>query len=150
MKLAEALILRSDLQKRLEQLRQRLCDNALTQEGEKPAEDPEQLLQELEECTSQLERLIARTNLTNAATVKDGKTLTEMLAKREALSLKVSILRSTMEAASRRITRATRSEVKILSTVDTAAMRKNLDAMSKELRILDTEIQGLNWLTELQ
>ena len=147
MKLAEALILRADLQKRLEQLRQRLCDNALTQEGEKPAEDPEMLLQELDHCTDQLEALIRRINLTNAATETEGKTLTELLAERETLSLKVSILRSTLDAASRKVSRSTRSEVKILSTVDVAALRKNLDAMSQKLRILDTSIQSSNWLT---
>ena len=38
MKLAEALILRADIQKRIEQLRSRLTDNAKEQEGEKPGE----------------------------------------------------------------------------------------------------------------
>ena len=149
MKLAEALILRGDLQKRLEQLRQRLSDNALTQEGEKPAEDPRDLLKELSEGTAQLETLIARINLTNAGTRKDGKTLTELLARREALSLKISILRSFLDAGSRRVNRSTRTEVRILSTVDVAEMRKEVDSMSQELRILDTAIQSSNWLTEL-
>ena len=39
MKLAEALQLRGDLQKRMHQLSQRLLMNATCQEGEKPAED---------------------------------------------------------------------------------------------------------------
>ena len=150
MKLAEALILRSDLQKRMEQLRQRLCDNALTQEGEKPAEDPEELLQELDSCARQLEDLVARINLTNAATEKDGKTLTELLAKREVLSRKVSILRVTLEAASRKVSRSTRSEVKILSTLHVPELRRQVDGLSQELRILDTSIQSCNWLTDLQ
>ncbi|MEM8557071.1 MAG: hypothetical protein AAGG50_04525, partial [Bacteroidota bacterium] len=38
MKLAEALILRADLQKRLAQLRQRVMQNVKTQEGDAPAE----------------------------------------------------------------------------------------------------------------
>ena len=40
MKLAEALIVRSDYQKRIEQLRNRLLQNAKIQEGETPNEDP--------------------------------------------------------------------------------------------------------------
>ena len=36
MKIAEALALRADLQKRLEQLKQRLVKNARIQEGDKP------------------------------------------------------------------------------------------------------------------
>ena len=149
MKLAEGLILRADQQKHMEQLRQRLSDNALTQEGEKPAEDPQELLQELSRCAEELQTLVARINLTNAATKKEGKTLTELLASREILSLQVSILRSTLEAASRKVQRGTHSEVKILSTLDVPALRKELDHMSQDLRKLDTTIQEANWLTEL-
>ena len=45
MKLAEALVLRSDTKKRLEQLRARFNSSALVQEGEAPPEDPQQLQQ---------------------------------------------------------------------------------------------------------
>jgi len=45
MKLAEALILRADCQKRIEQLRQRLLRNVKVQEGDKPAEEPMELIQ---------------------------------------------------------------------------------------------------------
>ena len=43
MKIAEALALRADLQRRLEQLKQRLFNNARVQEGDQPAEPPDQL-----------------------------------------------------------------------------------------------------------
>jgi len=43
MKIAEALALRADLQKRLEQLKQRLVKNARIQEGDAPEEDPAEL-----------------------------------------------------------------------------------------------------------
>ena len=49
MKLANALSLRSELQTRIRQLESRLDNNALVQEGESPAEDPMELLRELEE-----------------------------------------------------------------------------------------------------
>ena len=83
MKLAEALILRADLQKRLEQLRQRLILNAQVQDGEQPAEDPESLLRELDEVTGELESLIRQINLTNAQPLSDGETLTALLARRD-------------------------------------------------------------------
>ena len=60
MKLANALSLRSELQTRIRQLESRLDNNALVQEGESPAEDPMELLRELEEDYAQLEELIAR------------------------------------------------------------------------------------------
>lgn len=69
MKLAEALQLRSDLQKRMEQLASRLYDNATVQEGESPAEDPVVLLEEYEGCARQLEDLMARINRTNCETL---------------------------------------------------------------------------------
>jgi hypothetical protein len=48
MKIAEALALRADLQKRLEQLEQRLVNNARIQEGDALEEDPVELQSELE------------------------------------------------------------------------------------------------------
>ena len=47
MKLAEALHLRADLQKRIAQLGERLQANAKVQEGDEPSEDPALLLSEL-------------------------------------------------------------------------------------------------------
>ena len=44
LKLAEALLLRADLQKRIEQIKSRLKNNIMVQEGEAPSEEPEDLL----------------------------------------------------------------------------------------------------------
>ena len=150
MKLAEALIMRADLQTRLEQLRQRLAANARVQEGESPAEDPMELLAEMNTAADQLEALISRINLTNAHVVWEGKTLTELLARREVLSQKISLLHTLLENASGTVLRGSRSEVKILSTVNVRDLRKQADELSGELRTLDTTIQSRNWLEELQ
>ena len=48
MKLANALSQRSELQERIRQLEYRLQNNAKVQEGETPAEDPMELLRELD------------------------------------------------------------------------------------------------------
>ncbi|MBR5882837.1 MAG: DIP1984 family protein, partial [Mailhella sp.] len=69
MKLAEALKERADIQTRMAQLRLRLSLNARVQEGEKPSEDPEELIRELDALVSRLEELITRINLTNAETL---------------------------------------------------------------------------------
>lgn len=80
MKLANALSLRSELQTRIRQLESRLDNNALVQEGESPAEDPMELLRELEEDYAQLEELIARINRTNSTTeAGEGRTLSDLL-----------------------------------------------------------------------
>jgi len=57
MKLAEALNLRADLQRRVEQLRMRLAQNAKVQEGEEPLEDPKGLLAELDAWMKMARRL---------------------------------------------------------------------------------------------
>lgn len=44
MKLAEALILRKDLQTRLVRIQERLNANVLVQEGDRPSEDPTELI----------------------------------------------------------------------------------------------------------
>jgi hypothetical protein len=68
MRLAEALILRADRQKRIEQLRARLTMAAKVQEGEEPPENPTELIQELERVSDELLDLIRRINKTNSAT----------------------------------------------------------------------------------
>lgn len=77
MKIAEGLALRADLQKRLEQLKQRLVKNARIQEGDKPEEDPIELQAELEKSAQDLTLLIQRINRTNAASRFGDRTLAD-------------------------------------------------------------------------
>lgn len=149
MTLAEALQQRADIKTRIAQLRSRLNDNAKVQEGEAPAEDPLRLIELLNAECSAYEELIRRINLTNAATVFEGETLTALLARRDTLSLELSIMRDFLQQASQRIDRYSKTEIKILPTVDVTAMQKTVDAKSKELRQLDAAIQKLNWNTML-
>ena len=149
MKLAQALILRSDTQKRIEQLKVRLLSNAKTQENEKPSEDPKLLLKELDKLTSELFRLICSINLTNSSAKFDGMSLTEMIAKKDALTLKANVLREFATSASQKVDLYSNSEIKILSTVDVAALQKQVDALSKEIRELEMKLQEANWSVEL-
>ena len=149
MKLAEALQERADLNRRIEQLRYRLNNNVLVQEGEKPTEDPAALLRELEECLSRLEWLIARINLTNCAVKVEGKSLTELIARRDVLSLRADAYRRLVEEASQNTHRATRTEIKILSAVDVPALQRAADEASRALRLLDNTLQATNWTSDL-
>ena len=149
MKLAEALQLRADLQKRMEQLASRLYDNATVQEGEAPAEAPASLWAEYEDCAAQLEELMARINRTNSQTRTDRGTLTELLARRDCLKLRAETCRNFLSCASSLTRRATRSEIKIMSAVSVPEYRKKADALARELRETDNAIQSANWTTEL-
>ncbi|MDU2009259.1 MAG: DIP1984 family protein [Campylobacter concisus] len=149
MKLAQALILRSDTQKRIEQLKVRLLSNAKTQENESPSEDPKILLKELDKLTSELFTLICSINLTNSSAKFDSISLTEMIAKKDALTLKANALREFATSASQKVDLYSNSEIKILSTVDVAALQKQVDALSKEIRELEMKLQEANWAVDL-
>lgn len=149
MKLAEALQERADLNRRIEQLRYRLSNNVLVQEGEKPLEDPAALLEELESSFTRLEWLIARINLTNCAVKVEGRSLTELIARRDVLSLRAEAYRRLVEEASQNTHRATRTEIKILSAVDVPALQRQADDAFRELRLLDNTLQATNWTADL-
>ena len=149
MKLAEALILRSDLQKRIEQLRVRLNNNAKVQENDKPSENPEELLNELDNNINQLKILIKQINKTNCVTVSNDQTLADLIAERDTLTLKSNILRGFLNIAGQKVNLYSTTEIKIMSTVDVPALQKELDLLSKKIRETDTELQQANWLTEL-
>lgn len=149
MKLAEALNLRADLQKRIANLRERLIKNAKVQEGDTPSEDPNMLLNELNDNIIELENIIKLINKTNSSTYVDNESISDIIAKRDALGLKISILRSFVSESADRIDRYSNKEIKILSTVNVAEMQKQVDNLSKEYRLIDTKLQGLNWTTDI-
>lgn len=149
MKLAEALILRADSQKKISQLRQRLSRSAKVQEGEQPPENPQELLAELESALADLTSMIQRINKTNSNTELAGGTLSDALAQRDTLGTKRSVLDGLIQEAAITHNRYSRSEVRFVSTVDIAALQRQVDTASQEHRLLDAQIQSLNWQVEL-
>ncbi len=149
MKLAEALQERADLNRSIQQLENRLLSNAIVQEGEEPAEDPRELLEQLDRSIDRLEELTAAINLRNSQVEQDGETLTQMIARRDALTTRLRILRGFALEASTTGRRARGTEIRVVSAVNVKALQKDLDNMSRELRLLDNAIQAINWSTEL-
>lgn len=150
MKLAEALILRADTKTRIAQLRERLKNNAKVQEGETPTQDPQEVLRESEDAMAQMLVLIQRINRTNCQTpFTDGETLADALARRDVLKGRVATFRLLVEAASLKVDYYTRTEIKTVATIDVRATQRQVDNLSKELRELDTRVQGLNWTVDL-
>jgi len=150
MKLAEALIERKAAKLKLAELRDRLKEAALVQEGDQPAEDPGALFTEANEVGARLEQLIVVINRTNTvARLADGRTLTEAIARRDVLNEHRAILEATLRTVSRPDFRLGRSEVKYLRTVDVAELQRRRDQLAKELRELDTAIQTTNFAVDL-
>jgi len=145
---------RKALKEKLDRLTHRLQQNAKVQEGDRPAEEPTTLLAEVETVLAELEQLTVRINRTNMATTlpdDPNMTLMEAIAQRDRLAWQRKILGSVVEAAA--ITRdrwaVTRSEIRFRPTVDVAALQKQIDALAKAYRELDTRIQAANWATEM-
>ena len=150
MKLAEALILRADYQRKIQQIRVRLTRSAKVQEGEEPPEQPQELLEELNNLIDRLTDLIQKINRTNSSTILDDNvSISDALARRDSILLQRNIYNSLIETAATRQDRYGRSEIKYLSTVDIAELQTEIDRMARDYRQLDTKIQQANWNTEL-
>ena len=149
MKLAEALQERADLKKRIVNLRTRLERVVLVQEGEEPVEDPHELLKTLNESVSRLEYLMAVINHTNDVTEANGMTLTQLIAKKDALMQKLAVYRDMVAEAGYNTGRARGTEIKVIPAVNVPELQKEADRMAKEIRTLDNLLQETNWTKEL-
>jgi hypothetical protein len=156
MKLAEALALRSDVQKRLSQVQARAVASARYQEGEQPAENAVDLLTQARELAGELESLIRRINRTNAASdLEPGMTITDAIARRDTLALRRRVVTAVADAASGGHDRAQswarqlRSELRQVTDVPVSQLRAEADDLARQYRELDTRIQEANWATEL-
>ncbi|WP_427138133.1 DIP1984 family protein [Psychrobacillus psychrodurans] len=150
MKLGEALIVRSDYQKRIEQLRNRLLQNAKIQEGESPNEDPYELKKELNQIFSDLKQLIKNINRTNLQTAfDDHQSLADALTERDLLGQERKVYSALLEAATMQQDRYSRTEIKFVTTINVKETQKYVDELSQKHRMLDTKIQEINWLTNV-
>lgn len=154
MKLAEALALRAEATRRIEQLRGRIVANARYQEGEEPSEDAASLLAQTGESCAQLESLIRRINRTNAAAPLGTGTITDAIARRDVLKVQHSVITAAADAAARRDVgwggpRQLRSELTYVSALPVAELRSQADDIARRLRELDMDIQRTNWEIDL-
>ncbi len=150
MKLAEALILKEDLQERLEKIEVRLLNNANVQEGEIPVENPQDLMADLEQVTEELTDLVIRINRT-LGTVKfnDTDTISDIITKIDGILNKREILSNFLEAAMIKPDRYRRSDLRYLRTVNVKELQKQVDELSRQYRELDNRFQEKNWTIDL-
>ena len=150
MKLAEALSIRKSLSVKLVGLRDRLYNMVKVPEGDTPAEDPKELIDEIDRTCERLEMYITVINKTNLS-IKNhsGVTMTSLLAKRDVLKSQIDILRNAFDQATSTGSRYSRGEIKYIAAVDVVRLRDKIDSLSKKYRELDMEIQTLNFSSEL-
>ncbi|MGA8883461.1 MAG: DIP1984 family protein [Acinetobacter sp.] len=150
MKLAEALLLRSDLQTKLASLQQRINSNVLIQEGDQPSEDPNALIKEAFAVNSELHALIQRIHATNAqAQTIQGQPLLRVLNARDSLTQQHRILQQAIDSSQRENGRYSSSEIRWIKSISVAELQKQADDISRQLRQNNLEIQASNWQVDL-
>jgi hypothetical protein len=150
MKLAEALILRADIRKRMAQWNDRARTSVTVQEGDQPTEAPEALFSEWNDMIAEFTTLSVRINQANiTATLPNGVSLMEAIAQRDALTLRANGLNTAISLATAVQPRYGRAEIKTIATVDVAVLRKEMTDLMRQRRELDVQIQAANWATEM-
>ena len=150
MKLAEALLLRSDLQTKLASLQQRINNNVLIQEGDELSEDPNALMGEAFSVNTELHHLIAKIHATNAqAKTNTGQSMLSVLNTRDLLTQQHRIIQQAIDSSRRENGRYSSSEIRWVKTITVADLQKQADAISQQLRQNNLEIQASNWQIEL-
>jgi hypothetical protein len=160
MKISEALAERAELDKRILQLKARIKTSARYVEGEEPAEDPAELLEEAQVLLNRREVLVARINHRNAVTfienpgVDAHMSLTEALAFRDRLNAQRNLLNEVADSASPQSDgyygrSRRRSELPEKTGLPVKELRASADKLAKAHRELDARIQHSNWSTDL-
>lgn len=151
MKLAQALVLRADKQKKLGSLRDRIACNAMVEEGFKPPEDPAELIEESFRVLNELQRLVVKINAANLANkLPDGRTLTEAIAQREEWTQQHRMLQHAIERSGQEPSRYSMREIRWEAVMEVKALQRRADDLSKKIRELDLLIQETNWNTDLE
>lgn len=152
MKIAEALLQRSQDGRDISDLQVRLRNNTTVQEGDSIPELPTDIYNELTILLRKTKEIAVALSKTNAFILIEGfpgVLLCEGLAHRDMLKGEIKILRETLSAATQPISRYSRTEIKSVSTVNVKDLRKRIDTLSQEYRILDVAIQKTNWQEDL-
>lgn len=151
MKLAEALMLRADVQKKLASLRDRIGQNAVVQDGDQPHEDPKKLIDEAVSVLKELESLVIQINRANQQnSLPDGRTLTEAIARRGTLTARHSLLQHAIAGSKKEPDRYSMSEIKWVATLKVERLQKQSEDLAKQIRELNAAIQETNWQIELE
>jgi len=150
MKLAEALIERAELQKENVMLLGRIKDNTMVQEGDSPAEEPNELIAQYEKNMERFLWLVQKINETNSKTTfGDGMNIADAIALRDCLGAKHRAYKNMYESTTINIHRYSQNEIKFVRCLEPKVVQKQIDKLAKEYRELDTKLQGLNWTVDL-
>ncbi len=147
MKLAEALLLRADLIKKIEHLQNRIRPVLIVSDDKQPQEDPQSLMAQLRKAIQDLEVLVVKINTTNNNTKVEGYgNLMEALSRRDSLKMLSEKLRNIRYAA--QINNSGEKDLK--TTINIKKLQAEMDQISRAFRAVDSSIQEINWKTVIK
>ena len=150
MKIAEALILRSDMQKKLASLKQRIGNNVIVQEGDAPHEDPAALIAQAFAVQDELEKLVVNINQANQThALADGRKLAVAVAQRDTLVARHALITHAVGSTAKEPDRYSMKEIKWKAVIKVAALQKQADDLAQAVREINVAIQEANWKAEL-
>lgn len=147
MKLAQALLERKDLTSHIKSLASRFGEATVLKKGATPEESWRTLLQELESAFDAERELVVKVNRTNNTVLVGQETMMQAIARRDILKKKAEQLDGLL-AHVRMDSYRGENEV-VVEGFSVAEFRKIIDKVKKELRLLDQEIQQVNWSADL-
>lgn len=137
--------MRADLKKKIEHLEARIRPILIVTEGKLPQEDPIKLLAQLRKTIQDFETIVIRINKANNLTHIEGEgSLMEALAKRDSLKMLAEKLRIIRQSAQ------LNNAYNMQTTVDINSLQIEIDQTGRAFREIDSKIQEINWLTELE
>lgn len=150
MKLAEALLLRADLKKKLSSLRERIARNALVQDGEAAKEKVDELLAEAQSVLLEQQQLVRRIHSANETSqLADGRLLADVLGLRDRLVEHHALLIATIAATHKDVDRYSQREIKWVPQINVVSLQKQADDLSRKIRESNVLVQAANWQIEI-
>ena len=120
------------------------------QEGSEPSEQPEAMFQRLDADARSYGLMLAAINRANLEyRDAEGRSLTDLLARRDTLRATHSVLSTAYSEATQRQDRYSNHEIRWVPTMDVVKLRGRLEKIGEELRSLNLKIQSINWEVEV-
>ncbi|KAL0487458.1 hypothetical protein AKO1_004160 [Acrasis kona] len=152
MKLGALLIERSNVEKAISELTQRINASGRIQEGDEPAEDTTELKKQLDESYVRLTKIISIINKVNYETKFNDKYphLIDAIVARDILSKKAGTLKNiSSHCQPGQQQRYGRAEIKFVTTISVPDYIKETEALNKQKTELNNQIQEVNWKVDV-
>lgn len=150
MKLAEALKLRKRLQQKINELNEKITENAYVKDGEEPVYNLSNLIEERKKFVEDLRALKVKIIRTNVETLVGGESIAEAIIRLSDKSEEISVLKSLPTKRSEEDRYSYKEiERKVVLQYNVKENDAAIALLEKEKEELDSAIQATNWSTKV-